>query len=381
MYAPVLNSDPTAKAREVFSTSLGIPICAEDTPHIGGTAAFFFSVTHHPGKLFLLTARHVLFHPDDEPNELYVYRGIGDKKRDVLLLGDEGFEQRVKLIESQIEDRVTMIDYHHRRMNATDKMADKEGAEKERRDAAYQLEKENDSKVALEEFLVEVKRDWGEKGNRVIGHVVLSPPIRFNVGNRGHTQDWAVIEIDTSKVDETNFLRNCIDLDPSIDVTTFTKWMYPHLTSPHSFTYPENRLLDIFGTLSDKEMQKPDPKFVDQHQDPVIMVVKNGANSGVTVGRLNTIASFIRLYFTGKPGDWSREVAVLPRDSKSGPFSHKGDSGSAVVAGDGKLAGLLIGGTGSSGVSDCAYVTSIDAILEGLEASDYKANLCPTFAP
>ena len=64
LYAPVLNSDPTAKAREVFSTSLGIPICAEDTPHIGGTAAFFFSVTHHPGKLFLLTARHVLFHPD-----------------------------------------------------------------------------------------------------------------------------------------------------------------------------------------------------------------------------------------------------------------------------------------------------------------------------
>ena len=377
LYRPVVNSNPTAKAREAFSTSLGIPISSEATPDIGGTAAFFFSVANRKGKLFLLTARHVLFPPDSEPNELYIYRGSGDKKRNVLLLGHEGYKKRIELIESEIKDRVMMIEYLHRRMDAADRMGDKEDAEKERMEVRYELEKENNSKVVLEEFLLEVERNWGKIENRIIGHVVLSPPLKFNVGDRGSTQDWAVIEIHKSKVDETNFLGNCIDLDPSIDVTRFTKWMYPHPTNPHWFSYPENRLLSIFDKLSDKEMKRPDPKIIDQHKDPVIMVIKNGATSGVTAGRLNTIDSFIRFYYKGKPGEWSREVSVLGRDSKSGPFSYKGDSGSAVVAGDGKLAGLLTGGTGPPEALDCTYVTSIDAILEGLELFDYKANLYP----
>ncbi|THU84862.1 hypothetical protein K435DRAFT_869850 [Dendrothele bispora CBS 962.96] len=34
-----------------------------------------------------------------------------------------------------------------------------------------------------------------------LGHVMLSPPINVNVYNEGYTEDWAVIEVDTSKVD------------------------------------------------------------------------------------------------------------------------------------------------------------------------------------
>ena len=380
MYRPVSTSNPTAKAREPFSTSLGISICTEHTPDIEGTAGFFFSAPQYPGKLFLLTARHVLFHPDEERNEMYGYHSTAHNKREVLLLGEKGLETQRKRIEAQIEGKQCVIDHLRGRLNIADGLEDEGEAEKERKEVLFLLEKETDGKIVLHKFLDDAQRDWTEKEKRVIGHVILSPPIRFNVGKRGQTQDWAVIEVDQSKIDETNFVGNCIDLGLDIPVDVLTSWMYPHPANPHSFKYPDNRLFEFHGKLSDKEMEKPDPKSIDQHQDPVIMVLKNGATSGVTVGRLNTIDSFVRVYFKGTPGEWSREVAVLSRDSKSGPFSDLGDSGSAVVAGDHRLVGLLTGGAGYSEVLDVTYVTSIDAILEGLAAFGYEANLHPTIA-
>ena len=53
-----------------------------------------------------------------------------------------------------------------------------------------------------------------------------------------------------------------------------------------------------------------------------------------------------------------------------------GDSGSAVVDGKGRLAGVLTGGTGAtnSGVSDCSYLTSIDFFLKRMLEFGLKAD-------
>lgn len=112
--------------------------------------------------------------------------------------------------------------------------------------------------------------------------------------------------------------------------------------NPTSFKYPTNRLLRFTGTVSDQEMFKPNPKNKDHDKDPVIMVLKNGNTSDLTVGRLNTIRAFVREYFEGKPGEMSKEVSVLPRNSKSGPFSHRGDSGSVVLDGKEEFAGFSL---------------------------------------
>jgi hypothetical protein len=63
MYKPVPTSNATARAREPFSTALGLPICAEVTPSIERTGGFFISDPDNPGKIYLVTARHVVFHP------------------------------------------------------------------------------------------------------------------------------------------------------------------------------------------------------------------------------------------------------------------------------------------------------------------------------
>jgi hypothetical protein len=60
MYKPAITANPVAIVREPFSTTLGIPICNAETTNIEGTGGIFFVDTTQPGKLFLLTARHVL---------------------------------------------------------------------------------------------------------------------------------------------------------------------------------------------------------------------------------------------------------------------------------------------------------------------------------
>ena len=236
------------------------------------------------------------------------------------------------------------------RLNATGRM---EPAYAEREtDTVIPLLKEAEEGIKdLQAFLPDARDwDWKDPQKRVIGHVFLSPPIARAVGNSGFNEDWAVVKVDASKINTTNFVGNVIDLGIDVTVKNFTSWMSPHAGNPPSFKYPGNRLHEFSGIIPDEEMWKPDPKTLDHDNDAVMMVMKRGHATGLTVGRLNTIRSFTRYYFDDElhlPKDdvslMSKEVSVLPRNSKSGPFSEPGDSGSSVVDGKGRIAGLMTG--------------------------------------
>jgi hypothetical protein len=301
MYKPVATSNATVQAREPFSTALGLPICAEATPFINGTGGFFISDPCNPGKIYLVTARHVIFCPDEDFNELYQYHNSSQLRRNVLLFGDTAIEKQITAIESEISGKHTIIEQLGSRLKYAEQM-DEEDAEVERNQALPELEDARKAIKALEKFHVDISRDWKKVENRILGHVVLSPPIGLGIGEEGFTEDWAVIEIDDSKVDLTNFVGNVIDLGTTIPVEKFTAWMSPHPANPPSFKYPGNRLLKLYGTISDEEIWKPSPKTLDHDNDPCIMVIKRGYASDLTVGRLNTIRSFTRVYFKGQPG-------------------------------------------------------------------------------
>jgi hypothetical protein len=152
--------------------------------------------------------------------------------------------------------------------------------------------------------------------------------------------------------------------------------MCPHPANPPSFDYPGNRLHEFSGFIPDEDMWKLNSQTRDHDNDPIIMVMKRGHASGLTVGRLNTIRSFTR-YYEDEVSIMSKEVSVLPRNSTSGPFSKLGDSGSSVV--DGK-AGLLTGGAGASDISDCSYITSINFLCERMANHGLKANFFPSLS-
>ena len=377
MYKPVPTSNATARAREPFSTALGLPICAEVTPSIQGTGRFFVSYPLNPGKIYLVTARHVVFPPDKTSNELYQHCNSSQRRRNVLLFGDAAIEKHITATESEIGGKHIIIEQLERRLEDAKRM-DEEDTEAERNHVLPQLEEARKAIGALEKFHADVSKDWKTQENRILGYVVLSPPIGLGVGEEGFTEDWAVIEIDDSKVDSTNFVGNVIDLGTTIPIDEFMAWMFPHPANPPSFKYPGNRLLKFSGTISDEEMYKPGPKTLDHDNDPCIMVIKRGYGSDLTVGRLNNLRSFTRVYLKGQSGQMSKEVAVLPRNTKSGAFSGPGDSGSAVVDGKGRLAGLLTGGAGVTEVFDCTYLTSINFLLKRMLEHGLKANLYPS---
>lgn len=297
-----------------------------------------------------------------------------------MLLGEAAFKDRVELVEAAIHAKNVILTQLRQRQALANQLEDEGDREAELAEVQDEMAKADKAIAAFERLLRDIRRDWKNEFDRVIGHVVLSPPIAFDVGNDGFTEDWAVVEMLPTKIARLNFIGNAIDLG-SIDVDVLTSWMYPHPANPNSFNYPGDRLLRFTGTVSNEEMRSPPPATKDQDNDPVIMVIKNGNTSGLTVGRLNDIRSVVRRYFKGQDGTMSKEVAVLPRTSKSRAFSAPGDSGSVVVDGKGRVCGILTGGDGATDVSDITFITPINFILARLR-SEYgiNANIFPTVA-
>jgi hypothetical protein len=140
----------------------------------------------------------VLFRPDED-NKHYEYHP-SKLRKNVLSLGNAGFDACIKDIEKQIGGTQVIIDQLNSRLGIAAKVEDEEHGEeddevnkkyKEREQKKVQLELEEaqDAIETLQIFLVNVKRDWQKPENRVIGHVVLSPPISLSAGEEGYTED------------------------------------------------------------------------------------------------------------------------------------------------------------------------------------------------
>ncbi|KAH8928467.1 hypothetical protein BT69DRAFT_1277062 [Atractiella rhizophila] len=142
-------------------------------------------------------------------------------------------------------------------------MEEEEAAE-ERSSVTPQLNAARKAKASLEALLTRLNNDWtNDATTRVIGHVVHSPPLAFSVGNGRYTEDWAIVEIDSSRVDKTNFVGNAIDLGTATSIVDMTAMMYPNPANPPSFSYPQDRLVRFHGTIADEEMGNPNPKTRD----------------------------------------------------------------------------------------------------------------------
>lgn len=139
LYKPIHNYNATAQAREPFSSALGLPICAEATPFIEGTGGFFISL--NPGEIYLVTARHVIFDPDEEPNVLYRHRNSTQPRRNVLLLGDAAVQKHVKATESEIGGKHIIIELLEGRLEDVNRMDDEEDAEGLQNDIMLDLER------------------------------------------------------------------------------------------------------------------------------------------------------------------------------------------------------------------------------------------------
>ncbi|KAF9483416.1 hypothetical protein BDN70DRAFT_827708 [Pholiota conissans] len=323
----ILYEEAIINARDPLASTLGISICAQSTPWTRGTGGFFISEGANSERLLLVTARHVVLAPDRYKNEFFRSKGDSQPRHDIMVFNDVAFNRYLASITSA--------------KNCTDR--------------------EYRKLVNLHD---DIATHWDTPESRVIGHVVLSPPMGVGGSNDsrsdGYTEDWAVIEIDASKVNATNFVGNTIYLGSFSD--------FYNAFASTDFKYPDDGLLKLNGTISDAKMRRPLKKDPDG-----LLVLKRGAATGLTLGRANNICSYVRHYHNGDEVQTSKEWAIIqwkhrkryqydmePRKA----FSATGDSGSVVVDTQGRIGGLLTGGAGTPSDLDISYATPISFLLQ-----------------
>jgi hypothetical protein len=369
---PTDDIDPTAIVREHLTATLGLAICVKHMPWVEGTGGFFIEVNNGNGKsLFLVTARHVVFPRSD--NRLFERRSESQPRHDILLLSESSFRQHLKSIQNEIDGEDYLINHQRRRMH--NMVGRKDATAIAAREEAQGLVKKAEAKVqALTTFHRELSAHWFADTRRTLGHVIFSPPIVVGAGSeqQQYTQDIAVIAIDSSKIEPNKFAGNMIDLGFKYSPTVLSRMMHPNLKNSRNFTFPSNRLLKLWGTVEEDEMRKP--TMYDQNGEACIMVLKHGKTTGLTVGRATNFATYTRKYFNDDDTAVSKELTVLPFDQSSGPFSAKGDSGSVVVDGAGRVVGILTGGAGVTDSTDATYVTPIYFIMEIIRGYGPLAN-------
>ncbi|TEB15816.1 hypothetical protein FA13DRAFT_1804881 [Coprinellus micaceus] len=317
MYKPILESDDTFKKQ--------------------GTATLFFIDPTKPGKLFLIVPKHVVFCADEK--EYFEDPGSASRKN-VILCSEDGFEARIEDIEREISTCRDRIDRLRARLMEADEIRDPEEAEMERKAVVRHLKTQGEAIEPLEKFLRQVKRDWKDPKDRIIGHVVYSPPLVHSFGKDKFTLDLAVVEVHSDKVDSTNFVGNAIDLG-DIDLGRLNASV-----RPSRVVFPGNRLLRLRDTLSIDEMRSHSSEDA-QGGGPPTIVLKRGCTSRLTFGCLHNIRSVLRQSPMVKPTEYSREFAVLtraPKGERGEPFSADGDSGSVVINSSCTVVGMVTSG-------------------------------------
>ena len=356
--APAPIYDPIAELLEPLTSTLGLSICCEKTPNTNGTGGFY--VMDADSKIYLITARHVLFDSDEhDDNKLYNSKFTSQPCINVLLFSPSRFKEYLRKIEKEIINQRAMISIGERWLNAA-------GDDQARRDHAEAvIDRANDKIEAYQEHYDYVMQYWSKDTDRILGFLRFSPPIVLD--EKRFTQDYALVEMASDKIDPDSFTANAIDLGIAITPARFTEQLYQNPRNGNHFDYPTDRIFKIQGIIPRKDMSTP-PMF-DKDNVPCLLVMKRGMATGLTLGRANEINSFTRKYFANSPPEKTLEWVICPYDSQSPPFAAKGDSGAAIVDSQGRLGGIV---TGGSHHSDLVYATPAFAILESLKGHGFK---------
>ena len=366
---PVPLSNATFTAQDPYTATLGIPISAKDTSWAEGTGGFYLSAGGEDNNIYLLTARHVVLPVDtnnDNCNNQEYYRENNAKARqDILVLGKVAFDNKVTAIDYEISGQRFAITDAKERMEAVKGMEDTmsvgefEEAQKDLKAAEKGLD-------ALNALHYEIATHWTQENQRVLGELTWAPPIRLSTLPGDYTLDLAIIKIDPGILDGKNYLGNTINIGNKYSRQEFMNKVYLHHTSSTSFKFPPSRLLKLKGQVPESALTKP--PMIDANADPCLIVFKNGAMTGTTIGRAQCVSSYTRKYFKGQYQE-SREWPVISTDKNSGAFSAKGDSGACVADAYGRIGGIITGGSGTNNSSDITYVTPISFIMKVLHSS------------
>lgn len=208
---------PTVDIRGPLTPTLGLHIAAFDEQDAQGTMALYFAEGGDSDKILGLTCRHVLFQTEKATNDDYCFPGGDAPRKNVWLLGTRSFDNLLNSIKWHIGCHAITVDGYIGEIAMFEEKLRRDN-KKEPEDLKVVLQKTqkllaktNNAIEELERFYEQVKKDWSEPTQRIIGHIRTSPALASNAGRKGFTEDWGVFELDGDKFRDA-FRGNFIDL-------------------------------------------------------------------------------------------------------------------------------------------------------------------------
>ncbi|KAI9060051.1 hypothetical protein FKP32DRAFT_1085663 [Trametes sanguinea] len=369
LFAPTADEDPLRGIVDSLSTTVGLPIAGMKTK-MQGTLGFYFRAGD---DLYAVAARHVLFKADDPNVE---YNHVAGRRKDVMVMRPSTFTSYLALVQGTIGNLLETAEYLSGRAQAlaapaADDYSRSTMLQQDLHGVEHQLVATREQINVLKAHFVKLKKEWSKPKDRVIGYAVWSPPLGAAMPPHSYTRDICVIKLDKDKF--RHLRGNFLSLGPTISRVDFRKLTNAPVNRPPEVSYPENGLLTVREILPPEQMRPASSS--PPEQDHVLPVLKRGAGSLTTAGGLSGFSSHLRRYFITGHID-SVEVAVFPHSHDSGPFSRRGDSGSAIVDVKGRLVAQLNGAAGRSDSSDIAYGTPMHYLWPVIQAKFPGATLC-----
>jgi len=244
--------------------------------------------------------------------------------------------------------------------------------ETEAMDARAQLAKSENDIAALEAFKEDINAQWGNIARRNIGHVDWVPEISVEVGGSGYTKDIGTFEVDAERF-RPQFRGNVVDLGAKYTEQQLTDKFNTQINGSTAFEFPIHCQLRIGGWLPHKLLADHDT--FDSNGEACIVVMKDGNTTDLTVGRF----AGLEAYTCNALGVESMELAIYNFDKQSGDFSEKGDSGSLIFDGKGKMVSILHSGLAKGGSNYVTYATPAWWAIEQLKAQYPHADFSSDF--
>ncbi|KAL4244521.1 hypothetical protein ABKN59_009801 [Abortiporus biennis] len=333
-FDPLLDSIP--ELTKPFTPTLGLPIAPAKTPYYEGTGGLYLRV------IFANTE---------------MLRGNTSRGRErVVTLGYKSYDDAVGRMMHEIHKLSFKIKHANNNISALLKPArlkkDEVKVKHHMKSYLDQVDEAKQKMETIDKLHRTVTRFSSTLELRTIGFVLYADPITVSDGPYQFTSDWALIELYENKIDWKTFKGNKIYIGGNLPMEDYVISMS---SNKKYLSYPIDDLLQASRVMSDEEIHSPEQ--VDENGHKCLHVVKNGLGTGTTVGRVNGLDSFTRVYTEYGIEKTSIEVAVLAYSNELGAFSAPGDSGAIVLDKDGGIVGMITGGSGATEKADVTYLT------------------------
>ncbi|KAG8736074.1 hypothetical protein FRC10_009720, partial [Ceratobasidium sp. 414] len=403
------DTNPLYYVRRALTAALGMPIAAKEmeVDDSRGSVSFFFHENRDKDgtpskKVFGVSNKHVLRRVTTVD---YEFKGAGAPRQYVRVCGDRRYKRFVAearaLITKNVDESLRLVEEVARleakpRSADEDEAADDASALKKKK---AQLEEAEETCVALENFLTTTNSSFHDIARRGVGWVDWAPKIAIDVDANRYTLDIGTFELDPTKF-INNFKGNVVDLgafsssfyfdDMDIEYLCFfgfslssgskfephelNKMFWPNDSNPTGMKVPSDRQLRIRGVVTRELLANPD--CYDDGGNAMYVVGKDGNTTDFSVGRYTGLEAYLCDEF----GKESIEVAIYNYSKTSGNFSAKGDSGSLIFTGDGRMLAVLHSGMPHGLSSHVTFGTPawwvVDRLMLKYKYADFNREAC-----